>query len=378
MKKANSLWSEAIEISELGSFCEWITVKPENLLFDVNNPRFFYGKSSGGYAVTDQERIDPDAQRKVFFEIKEKHKIEVLVESILKIGLVDISPMFVQEISNSGQYVVFEGNRRLAAIRHILANESDYRDKYASSLETLKKIEVVKISEPEKISILLRARNNLVHARPEEEEKELRSSLQEISTKIESNPSDKEKYDTVKRENIRLKEEIRRLEEKENPSPSQKIKNLTSQGETKTVEFKETLGLDVQSQKAEKYIEESALKTVVAFLNSEGGELLIGVADDGQINGINAEVEKLHKKSTDKFLLHFKNRLKDRIGQGFYPLVEYDLIKVEEVHVLHIQAKKSDQECYLDNRYFYVRSGPSTDKLEGPKLVAYIKNRSAN
>ena len=161
-------------------------------------------------------------------------------------------------------------------------------------------------------------------------------------------------------------------------SAADEIRDLARQGETKRVEFKETLGLDVKSKKAEKYIEESALKTIVAFMNTDGGELLIGVADDGQINGVNAEVEKLHKKSTDKFLLHFKNRLKDRIGQDFYPYVEYDLIEVDEVHVFRVRAKISKQECFLDGNDFYVRSGPSTDKLVGQKLVAYLKNRSAN
>ncbi len=199
--------------------------------------------------------------------------------------------------------------------------------------------------------------------------RELTGLLEKFQDEIAVNPKSSDKISEHMGKMLKAMDEM---------SPSEEIYRLLESGETKTVEFKETFGLDVKPQKAEKYMEESALKTVVAFINSEGGELLIGVADDGQINGINAEVEKLHKKSTDKFLLHFKNRLKDRIGQGFYPLVEYDLIKVEEVHVLHIQAKKSDQECYLDNRYFYVRSGPSTDKLEGPKLVAYIKNRSAN
>jgi hypothetical protein len=29
---------------------------------------------------------------------------------------------------------------------------------------------------------------------------------------------------------------------------------------------------------------------------------------------------------------------------------------------------------YVDNKDFFVRTNPSTDQLEGPKLVAYIQN----
>ena len=94
-----------------------------------------------------------------------------------------------------------------------------------------------------------------------------------------------------------------------------RVRGLVREGETKTIEFKETLSLDIKKQTKEKYIETSALKTIVAFLNTEGGTLLIGVSDDGSIPGISAEILKLHK-NTDKLLLHLKNLLKDRIGES--------------------------------------------------------------
>jgi hypothetical protein len=52
-----------------------------------------------------------------------------------------------------------------------------------------------------------------------------------------------------------------------------KVHNLLRQGETKNIEYKETLSVDVRSNKKEKYIELSALKTIVAFLNTDGGTL---------------------------------------------------------------------------------------------------------
>ncbi|MCD6337398.1 MAG: putative DNA binding domain-containing protein, partial [Candidatus Marinimicrobia bacterium] len=60
-----------------------------------------------------------------------------------------------------------------------------------------------------------------------------------------------------------------------------KIHGIIRQGESKNIEYKETLSLDVRKKTKEKYIELSALKTVVAFLNTEGGTLLIGVQDNG-------------------------------------------------------------------------------------------------
>jgi hypothetical protein len=152
------------------------------------------------------------------------------------------------------------------------------------------------------------------------------------------------------------------------------IRNLTRQGESKCIEFKETLSLDVKKQTKEKYIELSAFKTIVAFLNTEGGTLLVGVSDDGKIPGINIEIDKFHKGNTDQFLLHFKNLLKRSIGEEFYPYIEYKLVPVAENRVLVVKCKESKSPCYLDNSEFYVRTNPATDKLEGPKLVQYVKN----
>ncbi|MGZ5539897.1 MAG: RNA-binding domain-containing protein [Halobacteriota archaeon] len=152
-----------------------------------------------------------------------------------------------------------------------------------------------------------------------------------------------------------------------------RIRGIVREGETKYVEFKETLSLDIKKLTKEKYIEDSALKTVVAFLNTDGGKLLIGVSDDGQIPGLNAEIGKFHK-NLDKFLLHWKNLLKNRIGEQYYPFIEYRAIKVDDKHVLFVECTPSQSACYLDGTDFYVRTNPATDKLEGPKLVEYVRN----
>jgi hypothetical protein len=146
------------------------------------------------------------------------------------------------------------------------------------------------------------------------------------------------------------------------------------QGETKTIEFKESLSLDIKKQTKEKYIEVAALKTIVAFLNTHGGTLLVGVADDGTIKGIDKEIEKFYKGNIDKYLLHIKNIIKTRIGEGYYPYIEYKIININRKKVLVVMCKASKSPCFLDNAEFYVRTNPATDKLEGPKIVEYVKN----
>lgn len=151
---------------------------------------------------------------------------------------------------------------------------------------------------------------------------------------------------------------------------SDRIISMIRKGESKTVEFKETFSKDIRTGKREKYIEESSLKNIVAFLNSDGGTLIIGVTDASEIVGIEKDIYA----SDDKYLLHFKNSIKERIGAEFYPLIDYSLISIEGIKVLIVTCLISDKPVFLDEKEFYVRTNPAADKLEGRKLQEYINN----
>ena len=153
-----------------------------------------------------------------------------------------------------------------------------------------------------------------------------------------------------------------------------KVRTIVREGESKRTEFKESLSLDVKKQTKEPYIEKESLKTIVAFLNTDGGVLLIGVSDEGKILGVDGEIKKLHK-NTDKFLLHFKNCLKDKIGAQFYPFIDNRLVKLGNVHILLVDCKASQTPCFFEDKEFYVRTNPATDKLEGSKFHKYLEHR---
>ena len=153
-----------------------------------------------------------------------------------------------------------------------------------------------------------------------------------------------------------------------------RIKSLIRMGESKSIEFKQTFCLDVVNGTKESRIEDSAIKTVAAFLNSDGGTLLVGVHDDGQITGNEEEIEKFFK-SRDKFLLHVKNRIKTRIGEQFYPFINHRLVDIDKKSVLIVECEPSSEEVFVDEKDFYVRTNPATDRLEGRKLTDYIKHR---
>ena len=151
------------------------------------------------------------------------------------------------------------------------------------------------------------------------------------------------------------------------------LESLISKGENKEVEFKQTFALDVKSRKKEKYIVKSCIKTIAAFLNTEGGTLLVGVSDDGEILGIEEEVGLLYKNN-DKFLLNFKDTLKANIGVKLLTSIVFNLKKEMDKTVLVVECLRSDEEVFIPKNEFYVRTNPATEKLEGRELIGYVKS----
>ena len=153
-----------------------------------------------------------------------------------------------------------------------------------------------------------------------------------------------------------------------------RIKSLIRTGECKTIEFKESFALCMREGTKKKELQLEVIKTIAAFLNSDGGNLLIGVNNDGKITGLENEIDKFHK-SNDKFLLNFKDILKDKIGAQFYPLINQRLVIIESKLILLVSCLPSEKVVFVENEDFYVRTNPATDKLTGTRQFEYIQNR---
>jgi hypothetical protein len=156
-----------------------------------------------------------------------------------------------------------------------------------------------------------------------------------------------------------------------------RMRSLIRKGESKTLEFKQTFSLNIHTGIKDENIRKSSLKTIVAFLNTDGGNLLIGVGDEGNVTGLGGEMAKFHENE-DKFLLHFNSLIKAKIGEDFYPFIEYRIVDIDKAKVLFVECKPSTSPCYYDEEEFFVRTNPATNQLKGPKLVEYIKRHFSN
>ena len=133
------------------------------------------------------------------------------------------------------------------------------------------------------------------------------------------------------------------------------IQRLIRDGESNRLEFKSTLRTNLETGETDKRMEKAVLKTIVAFLNTDGGNLLIGVDDDGDIIG--ADIQSFENK--DKMGLHLTNLIASKIGNSFLPFITFNLVDFDDKVVIRVKCDPCPMPVfYKDGKIeiFYVRS----------------------
>jgi hypothetical protein len=169
------------------------------------------------------------------------------------------------------------------------------------------------------------------------------------------------------------------------PHKEHEIIELIEQGESATLEFKSSARWNLKENKPDKTMEKVILKTVAAFLNSEGGALLIGVGNDGKVVGLQHDY-KLHKKQPDRdgyeqFLIQLL--LRDNFGLDLSTHIKFSFHTIKQQELCQVKISKSPKPVYLTNKneqgqpeeQFWIRSGNSSHQLTISKIYDYCKHR---
>jgi ATP-dependent DNA helicase RecG len=115
--------------------------------------------------------------------------------------------------------------------------------------------------------------------------------------------------------------------------------------ETENMEFKE------------KWTDDS-LKTICAFANTSGGELIIGISDEGEIVGV---------KDIEKLIRDLPNKIRDKLK--ITPSISVE--EKEGRKILHIKIFPSTIPVSYEGK-FYVRSGSTTQELKDTELAYFL------
>jgi len=97
--------------------------------------------------------------------------------------------------------------------------------------------------------------------------------------------------------------------------------HIISQGESEQTEFKENFGKQV-------------IETIVAFANTKGGNIFIGIKDNKQISGIMLNSETLQ---------NWNNQIKLSTEPSVFPDIEFLKQKMKQLHILKLMNFRLSQ-----------------------------------
>lgn len=154
------------------------------------------------------------------------------------------------------------------------------------------------------------------------------------------------------------------------------LSELIGLGESATLEFKSTLQWDVVQNKQKTELRRDCMKTIVAFLNSSGGTLLIGVEDNGNVLGLEKDLAIIKPKSVDGFQQQIARFVSDMIGVEYSAYIKIRFEQLDNRTVCVVDVDHSSEPAYLkdgEGKEFYVRLASTSRKLGVEEAVQYIQ-----
>ena len=161
---------------------------------------------------------------------------------------------------------------------------------------------------------------------------------------------------------------------------SSNLDALIAAGESATLEFKSSVRWGVPEGGVIKELEKVIVKTVAGFLNSgDGGTLLIGIADDGSIIGLEGDYgSSPNIGDRDGFELHLRKLLSKSIGESVHAFVTVAFHHIDDKDVCQVHIDSSDHPVYVQdegNPVFFLRTGNATNALPVDEVVKYYATR---
>ena len=163
--------------------------------------------------------------------------------------------------------------------------------------------------------------------------------------------------------------------------PRVSVAELVAQGESGTLELKGSARRNQQTGERDGRLELTIAKSVAGLLNAGGGTLLIGIADDGAVVGIEGDYGVMTKGNRDGFELWLRDYLAQRLGTKALHDVAVSFEAVDGLDVCRVDVTAAEKPVFLAEpggrrtADLYVRMGNSTRRLLTDEAIAYTTRR---
>jgi len=154
------------------------------------------------------------------------------------------------------------------------------------------------------------------------------------------------------------------------------VRSMIESGESAVLEFKSTARLNLHTGTQDQAITWSVVKTIAAFMNTNGGTLLVGVDDAGQPVGIEEDYPFVKGQDRDGWELSLTTAVKTALG----PVAATDLVvgfcTLGNRTIARIDVRPSAEPVFAarkgeQRQIFFARLNNSTEELSGPALLSY-------
>jgi len=162
------------------------------------------------------------------------------------------------------------------------------------------------------------------------------------------------------------------------PTDPDEVLRLIEARESQRVEFKQSARADTKTGARVDYLIAPILKGVAAFLNTDGGDLLVGVRDDGVPTGIEIDLPHVHHNNLDGYELFLRDVLHTNLESRAHPQVQIGFVELDGKTVCRIHAIRSSAPTFVTingKKVFLKRDGPKCQPLEGAALADYLQSR---
>jgi len=151
---------------------------------------------------------------------------------------------------------------------------------------------------------------------------------------------------------------------------------LIKRGEDDGLEFKSSFRYDYRQQKTNRALEGVIIKTIAGFMNASGGSLLIGVADNGEVLGLEADYNTLGRKDSDGYTQVIMSTVAEKIGTPACRLIRILFHQHENKEVCRIIILPSPIPVYTKEdkqSRFFIRTGSGTREMDVQEAITFIK-----
>ena len=125
------------------------------------------------------------------------------------------------------------------------------------------------------------------------------------------------------------------------------IQTLISRGEQENIEFKSSIRWDFAKKNVNTGFQKVIAKSITGMMNNTGGTLIIGVADNGKVIGIENDLKTLRKPTTDEFELVLIEFIQNNIGLEFIKHVDIEFEIFDEKEICIVSIEPSPKPVFL-------------------------------